>query len=503
MLVRLSSWSWILLGISLDLLTASLIPGFDESGQGCQVLTGQGRDACVACTLHNQCTTLLEATLSIYGFEKQYDQFPKFVWFEHYERIAMFDAIAPFHPRMLGILTNIPKCPKNSQADDSMRKKSMLHAWYRFFATILPQNAEVFQTNMIMNLGLQVLDNLNSTDMATPEGIGNYVGNSVATYAIQDGMNCLGDMNGKKYNLDPFSDYTGYTPANSDNHISNHRLWQPDIGKCGTNGAKFSSQKFVTPQLALVKPFSVRSLDSLRVPPPGRMGSMEQYRRDTDEVIAYMAALNTRQKVMSEYFNNKITLLSSIIQHVTSRKSINDSFSFYLKLSTTITDALVAVWKEKTRYNMVRPFTAVRYLYGNQTIASYSKEVGKVVDDMPGCDWDSFLPTANHPEYPSATAAYCGSVAELMRLDTGSDVTDGFEWKISKYSSLLEAAQPPEDITLVFPTWTDWETQCAMSRVWAGTHFVDAVTEGMALGRKFSKPANDFVDFHVNGGLNA
>jgi len=468
----------------------------------------------VACSLYNKCSTLIEAAISIYEFEGEhaYTYFSPdggevsiLGWFDLQLRIVVFDALAPFKSRMLGILTNLPKI---NPADDTMRKKSMLHAWYRWRTIIIPKNEKLFKAQLIIHLGLQVLDNLDSTDMSTPEGIGNYIGNSVATYAMQDGMNCMGSMNGKKYNLEPFSDYTGYIPVNSVNHISDPRLWQPDVVKSGPDGAKFSSQMFVTPQLALVKPFSVRSLDNFTVLPPGRMGSWEQYRRDTDEVIASMAALTTRQKVMSEYFNDKLVLLESVLRHLAaSRKTINDwgdlLFTFYLKITMATTDAMVAVWKEKTRYNMVRPFTAVRYLYANHTLATYSKEVGKVVDDMPGSDWDSFLPTAHHPEYPSATAAYCGAIAELMRLDTGSDDTDGFEWKVAKNSSLQEATQPPEDIILAFPTWTDWETQCGLSRVWAGTHFVDAVTEGRALGRKFSKPAYDFVDFHVFGGKNA
>ena len=37
----------------------------------------------------------------------------------------------------------------------------------------------------------------------------------------------------------------------------------------------------------------------------------------------------------------------------------------------------------------------------------------KVVDDMPASDWESYINVANHPEYPSATAAYCGAQAQV------------------------------------------------------------------------------------------
>jgi len=459
---------------------------------------------CTACSLYNQCSTFMEAAVSLidkeagdlgYMLSPDGGEVSVLAWADRFLSLTMFDALAPFHPTALGILTNLPKI---EQADDTMRKKSFLHAWCSLLGALFPKSENLCRAAMLMNLGLQGLDNVNSTDMSTPEGIGNFVGDSIATFAKKDGMNAMGDMNGKKYNLKTFSDYTGYSPVNSVNHVSNPRLWQPDVVKSGPIGGKFSSQMFATPQLALVKPFSVSSVERYRVSPPGRLGSWEQYRRDTDEVIASLAGLTAEKKAMSEYFNDKLMIVHSLLHNVLLKRG-HDFYILNLKLTLATSDALVAVWKEKTRYNMVRPFTAVRYLYANHTLAAYSKAAGKVVDDMSGRDWDSFIPTADHPEHPSATAAYCGAVAELMRLETGSDDTDRFEWIVSKNSSFQEEAQPPEDITLAFPTWTDWETQCGLSRVWAGTHFVDAVTEGRALGRQFAKTAQDFVDFHVNG----
>ena len=125
----------------------------------------------------------------------------------------------------------------------------------------------------------------------------------------------------------------------------------------------------------------------------------------------------------------------------------------------------------------------------------------KVVEDMPASDWEGFLPSANHPEYPSATAAFCGAIAEMMRLETGSDNTNGFAWKVPKDSSFQEEAQPSQDVILAFPTWTNWETECGLSRFWAGTHFEDAVTEGRALGKQFAKTAKDFVEEKINANI--
>ena len=306
--------------------------GYIFSGQGCQVLSGQGRKMCTACSLYNQCSTSMEAAVSLlkvggvlgYAFSPDGGAVSVLAWGDLFGRLTMFDALAPFHPTALGILTNLPKI---EQADDTMRKKSFLHAWCSLLNALFPKSENLCRAVVLMNLGLQGLDNVTSTDMSTPEGIGNFVGDSIATFAKKDGMNAMGDMNGKKYNLKTFSDYTGYSPVNSVNHVSNPRLWQPDFVKSAPG--KFSSQMFVTPQLALIKPFSVSSVERYNVSPPGRLGSWEQYRRDTDEVIASMAGLTAEKKAMSEYFNDKLMIGRSLLSVLYKRCIFTFSIFFF------------------------------------------------------------------------------------------------------------------------------------------------------------------------------
>ena len=49
-----------------------------------------------------------------------------------------------------------------------------------------------------------------------------------------------------------------------------------------------------------------------------------------------------------------------------------------------------------------------------------------------------------------------------------------------------------------FDTWTDWENQCAHSRLWGGMHFKDAVEDGLKLGRQFAADAINFVNNKIN-----
>lgn len=48
-------------------------------------------------------------------------------------------------------------------------------------------------------------------------------------------------------------------------------------------------------------------------------------------------------------------------------------------------------------------------------------------------------------------------------------------------------------------TWTDFETDCGMSRYWGGVHFLSAVTAGQDIGKQIGDLAYEFVQDHIAG----
>ena len=48
-------------------------------------------------------------------------------------------------------------------------------------------------------------------------------------------------------------------------------------------------------------------------------------------------------------------------------------------------------------------------------------------------------------------------------------------------------------------TWTDFEEECGLSRVWGGVHFHSSVPAGQEIGRQVGALAFDFVRAHVAG----
>lgn len=62
------------------------------------------------------------------------------------------------------------------------------------------------------------------------------------------GFNHLGTEGGRRYNLKPYSDYTGFAPVNSAYSHSDARMWQPQVITDSFGLRKV--QAFVTPQYA-------------------------------------------------------------------------------------------------------------------------------------------------------------------------------------------------------------------------------------------------------------
>ncbi|MDQ3255450.1 MAG: hypothetical protein M3R15_16395, partial [Acidobacteriota bacterium] len=121
------------------------------------------------------------------------------------------------------------------------------------------------------------------------------------------------------------------------------------------------------------------------------------------------------------------------------------------------------------------------------------------VTDIPGSEWRSYLNTADHPEYPSGSASFCGAHAQASRLYFGSDNL-GWSVPVARGSSAIEPGfTPAADIVLHFATWTEFEQDCGMSRLWGGVHFLPSIRAGHDIGHAIGNSAFQFVQAHLNG----
>lgn len=411
---------------------------------------------------------------------------------------AWFDATAPYQPSAVGVYTHLDRRPAVEATTNRNMNIALLYASYRVLSALLPKQEQTWR-DMLSDVGLDPNDD--STDLTTPEGIGNVAGAGVVQGRARDGMNQLGDEGGRTYNPMPYMDYTDYAPVNTAYKLVNPSRWQPDIQRQGMGLYKI--QQFVTPQYALTEPYSYANPKKYHVPPPKNSNHrrFKDYKRQADEVLQASADLDDMRKMKAELFDNKIESLgfSAVFAALSQSLSLREFIELDFLTNMAAHDAGIVVWQEKRRYDGVRPFTAIRYLYGDKPVTAWGGPGVGTVTDLPANEWKSYLEEADHPEYPSASTCFCNAHAQAARLYLG---TDDLDWSVPRDagSSRIEPGLTPSaDISLDFDTWTQFAADCGQSRVWAGVHFQSAVDESAALCRVFGDMAYDYIVALNNG----
>jgi hypothetical protein len=132
---------------------------------------------------------------------------------------AQYDAWAAYNPVALGTRLGSELRRPREEWTLANKKKALSYAAYRVLLDLFPSQSAAFQTKMV-ELGFDPSDT--SSDLTTPQGIGNRVAAALLEYRHHDGSNQLGDLF-----PGPYSDYTGYVPTNTPDTIHDPNRWQP------------------------------------------------------------------------------------------------------------------------------------------------------------------------------------------------------------------------------------------------------------------------------------
>jgi hypothetical protein len=409
---------------------------------------------------------------------------------------GMYDAIAPYHPTAVGVHSNLPRRPVNEQTDYN-RNVALLHASYHILNQVMPAFNANWRT-MLTNASLNP-DDL-SMDLSTPVGIGNTAAAAIIAARVNnDGFNQSGAAGGCAHNCLPYADYTGYTPVNTPTLLNDPSRWQPLLRTTG-NGV-YSAQHFVTPYYGQALPYSFSDVTVYRMAAPiNHTTNLAAYRAQVDAVIAASAALTDEKKMRVEYFDNKYIGFTTPVRVADRfRLPLNEWVQYYFLTHMAGYDAGIATWYNKRYYDLVRPQTAVGWLYGDTLITAWGGRGRGTVSDLPARRWVSYAPTANHPDYPSGSSAFCAAFAESSRLWLGTDALNVTK-NYAVGSSVNEPGfTPKQAVTLSYPTWTQWENDCKESRVNAGVHFPIAVENTWTMVYPIAAEAVNFLRAHVQG----
>ncbi|RKN11558.1 hypothetical protein D7319_06420 [Streptomyces radicis] len=419
---------------------------------------------------------------------------------------AWFDAVAPYHPTAVGIYSDLGRRPARETRDNTRLNTAMLHASYHTLRWLMPDHEDDWR-EMLTSVGLD--PDAGSTDLSTPEGIGIAAAEGVVEGRAHDGMNQLGDEGGREYHRAPYADYTGYQPVNSAYEITDPGRWQPDL--VPQDNGLFRVQSFITPQFGRTQAYSFDDVGQFRAEPPvdSDPADEEAYRAQADEVLEASAGLTDRDKMMAEFFDDKMLFLggSFTIEAADALSAgradpVDELFAF-VHLATGLHiaafDGAIAVWDSKLAYDAPRPFTAIRHLYEGEEVSAWGGPGRGTVHDMPGEHWDSYIPVGDHPEYPSGSAGICAAVAAAGEPLTGSsDPMMSFTFPAG--SSWIEpGVTPAADTTLAWDTWDAFVSDCGESRILAGVHFRPSMQAAWTIGEQVGALAFDFVDGHIQG----
>jgi hypothetical protein len=411
---------------------------------------------------------------------------------------AWFDAIAPYHPTARGVYTNIANRPSSERTDEN-RNIAMLYASFHVYNSLMPHRLNKWK-NMLRDVGLDPEDT--STNASSPVGIGNLVGKAIVGARENDGMNQLGNEGGCLYNCQPYADYTGYKPKNTAYKLRRPSRWQPDI--LSNNFGQYNVQKFVTAQFGNTQPYTYRNPNRFTAPVPynSLIGNFFGYKMQANEVLSASASMTDEQKAKAELFDNKFNSVLAAAGSVAELLQLSLEEFVHIEFATNIAsfDTAIAIWYNKRKYDSVRPFSAIKYIYGNNIVTAWGGAGKGTVYDLPADQWKSYLPVANHPEYPSATSSICAAHAQVMRRLHG-DQNLNFSVNIPAGSSRIEPGITPQsDLTLNWTSWSDFENDCGQSRLWSGVHFSDSIPAGMDIGHQIADITYQYMRNLLEGG---
>lgn len=403
---------------------------------------------------------------------------------------------------------------------EAAKREAIAYAAYRAGLDLFPQvDQQLYFRTLLAEQGYDP-DNA-AINTTTAAGIGNKTCDAVLTYRHQDRSNQLGEMNGGA----PYSDWTGYTPVNTPDQINDPNRWQPLRVSDGHGG--FVEQKFIAPHWGKVKPFALRDWDKDVVRPvrrllkltTGHVGPITTadpaaYREQADEVIAYSAALVDTQKVIAEFWADGPSselppghwnLFAQEVSHRDSQ-TIDEDVKMLFAVSNTIFDTSIAIWGAKVKFDSVRPVTAIRYLYGSDTINAWGGP-GLGTQQILGSAWQPYqaatVVTPPFSEYPSGHSAFSSSGAEALKRLTGSDVFISSVTQAQGTSRVEPGLVPAANLGLSWATFSDAADEAGISRRYGGIHFVDGDIDSRLMGRRVTALIWPTIQYHFGENLPA
>lgn len=241
----------------------------------------------------------------------------------------------------------------------------------------------------------------------------------------------------------------------------------------------------LTPWLASVTPFTMKSDSQFRVEPPPALTSTtwaEDY-NETKSVGAFNSVTRTPEQTDIGYFwaDSGPLLWQNALRYIsrTYLSDTGDSARMFALADTALADAQIACWDSKYFYNFWRPITAIR-------LGDEDGNAATIADP----NWQPLINTPNFPEYPSGHAAISGAVSHILRLFFGTDQVN-FQIITTNPNAVQK--------TRTFARFSQAEDEVIDARVYVGIHYRNSDRVARAQGlqvanwvfKNFFRPIGD------------
>jgi hypothetical protein len=220
-----------------------------------------------------------------------------------------------------------------------------------------------------------------------------------------------------------------------------------------------------------VRPFALKTSSQFRPVPPYALTSM-QWAKDYNEVKKMGAKSGSdRTAEQSEIarfwaFVGPATYNPIARQLATANNlGVLENARFFALFSMAATDAGMAIFEAKYKYNLWRPVTAIRNgdLDGN-----------KATERDPS--WEPFVATPMHPEYPCAHCTFQSTAASVLEAFFGDQVAT---FKLTSITA--------PGVIRSFSKLSDYVAEVVNARVYDGVHYRTSGEVGAAMGRKIGQ----------------
>lgn len=420
--------------------------------------------------------------------------------------IAVYEAQAPCQQKALSFFGTRDFVPKSFCRPDS---NAILQSFtiYSAISREFPQQAAVFAQYLIGKHGLNTVSK--SRNATTLNGWANIIGDRLATFFLNDGWNSLGTWSSISNPL-PFEDYTKYRPANDPyqcpSQLSFPLRWQPfmETDRLG----QFFHQVFVVPQVGTkhVRPLVLKNwhVEHRRVRSPYLFPQkyhgisnidLRKMNSQINDLIQRSSKLTSAQRFSAYWWDNKLISTAGISAYygkITGMSNFEVAQQFMGEMMSQH-DALLTVWREKLRHDLVRPRTMVARL-------RMGMRVRQTRNGRPGPlwvrshEWRPLLQEQPHSEFPSGSAALCKAAMDHIGLYV--------KWKRGRVPGIrIEYTRRNADlpflednsvnVTFSGPAQAAWE--CAKSRLYGGVHFRPAIIAGHKIGKGIGRMVFEHV----------